>query len=222
MFQKVLVVEDLDSIGYGIAQMLTKETMSCEVHQALYCDDAYLKFLRAQQDESPFDLLITDLSFKTDHRGGKIDAGDKLIRALKEKAPHLKTIVYSVEDRPSKVRALFEQLGINGYVVKSRRGLKHLVEAIQTLGNDETYIAPEMMGLMNGKEAFEIQDYDVALLGALSNGQSQKEISVYFKENDIHPCSVSAIEKRLNLLKLELNAKNVVQLVAMVKDMGWL
>ncbi len=221
MFQKVLVVEDLDSIGFGIAQMLKQETTIKEVQQSLYCDDAHLKFLRAQKDNMPFDLLITDLSFKTDHRESKISSGDELVKTLKTKQPDLKAIIYSVEDRSVKVKSLFNDHKIDAYVVKGRKGLKYLVEAIVAISKNKTYISPELSGFMNRKEVFEIEDYDIELLKQLSNGLNQKEISSYFKTKNIQPSGISSIEKRLNLLKVELNAKNVIQLVAMGKDFGW-
>lgn len=221
MFQKVLVVEDLDSIGFGIAQMLKQETSIQEVQQSLYCDDAHLKFLRAQKDQVPFDLLITDLSFKTDHRESKISSGDELVKTLKSKNPNLKAIVYSVEDRSIKVKSLFNNQKIDAYVVKGRKGLKYLVEAINTISNNKTYISPDLSGFMNRREVFEIEDYDIELLKQLSNGLNQKEISSLFQKKNIQPSGISSIEKRLNRLKLELNAKNVIQLIAMSKDLGW-
>lgn len=216
-----MVVEDLDSIGFGIAQMLKQETSIKEVHQSLYCDDAHLKFLRAQKDGAPFDLLITDLSFKTDHRESKINSGDELVRTLKSKQPFLKAIVYSVEDRSVRVKALFNNHKIDAYVVKGRKGLKYLVEAIEAISKNKTYISPDLSGFMNRKEIFEIEDYDIKLLTHLANGLTQEEIAVYFKQQNIKPSGISSIEKRLNRLKLELNAKNAIQLVAMVKDLGW-
>ena len=221
MFNKVLVVEDLDSIGFGIAQMLKQKTSIKEVQQSLYCDDAHLKFLRAQQDNMPFDLVITDLSFKTDYRQSKINSGDELVKTLKAKQPSLKAIVYSVEDRSNKVKSLFNNQKIDGYVVKGRKGLKHLVEAIKDISQNQTYISPDLSGFMNRKKVFEVEDYDIELLKQLSNGLNQKEISDHFKQQNISPSGISSIEKRLNLLKLELNAKNVIQLVAMSKDLGW-
>lgn len=221
MFKKVLVVEDLDSIGFGIAQMLKQETSIRLVQQSLYCDDAHLKFLRAQKDNEPFDLVITDLSFKSDHRVNKISSGDELVSLLKSKQPNIKTIVYSVEDRSIKVKALFTNRKIDAYVVKGRKGLTYLIEAIDAISQDKTYTSPDLLGFMNRKEVFQIEDYDIELLGHLSNGLTQEEIAALFKEKSIKPSSVSSIEKRLNRLKLELNAKNVIQLVAMVKDLGW-
>ena len=222
MFQKVLVVEDLDSIGFGIAQMLKQETTIKEVQQSLYCDDALIKFLRAQKDNTPFDLIITDLTFKTDHREGKINSGDELVKKLKSIQPRLKAIVYSVEDRSIRVKSLFRDYKIDAYVGKGRQGLKYLVEAINTISKNETYTSPDLSGFMNRKEVFEIEDYDIELLKQLSNGFNQKDISLRFSQKNIEPSGISSIEKRLNRLKVELNARNSIQLVSMAKDLGWI
>ncbi|NAS14329.1 helix-turn-helix domain-containing protein [Poritiphilus flavus] len=220
MLKKVLVVEDLDSIGFGIAQMLKQQARIENVTQSLYCDDAYLKFLRSEKDNDLFDLLITDLSFKEDHRESKIKSGAELIQLLKERQPELKTIVYSVEDRSIKIKQLFEDKKIDGYVVKGRHGLRNLVEGISEIEKGNTYVSPELSGFMSQREVFEIEDYDLILLSHLSSGLTQEQIAVNFKQKGISPSSVSSIEKRLNRLKLEFKAKNAIHLVASAKDLG--
>ena len=83
MFNKVLVAEDLDTINFSVVQAL-KDLNVNEIHHAKYCDEAYLKIKRALHDKAPYDLLISDLSFKTDHRESKINSGDELIEAAKK------------------------------------------------------------------------------------------------------------------------------------------
>ena len=220
MFKKILVVEDLDSIVYGIAMMLQKEVAVQDIVMSQYCDDAYLKFLKAEQEETPFDLLITDLSFKEDHRESKINSGEELITAVRMKNSVLPVIVYSIEDRPTKVRRLFEKYDINGYVVKGRNGLTNMLSAVKVVYGNSTYISPELITDLQRKEIFEVDEYDVTLLLHLSEGLTQDQVAHFFKENGIVPSSISSIEKRLNRLKLQLQAKNTIQLVANAKDMG--
>ena len=66
MFKKVLIAEDLGWNTRNIEEEV-KRLGAQEVVISEYCDDAYLKFLRAMNDGDPFDLLISDLSFKEDH-----------------------------------------------------------------------------------------------------------------------------------------------------------
>ena len=220
MFKKVLIVEDLHSIGFGIAEMLRQEVAIETIVQSLYCDDAHLKFLKAQQDGVPFDLVITDLSFKEDHRETKIKSGAELATVLGSKQEDLKTIIYSVEDRSSKIKKLFENKKIDGYVIKGRYGLRNLVEAIKEIAQGKRYVSPELSGFMHKKELFEIEDYDVMLLSHLSSGFTQEQIAHNFKQEGISPSSVSSIEKRLNKLKMEFKSKNTIHLIASAKDLG--
>ena len=62
MFNKVLVVEDFDVINKGIVSSL-KEIGTKEIEYITYCDEAYLKIRNAHQNNMPFDLIISDLSF---------------------------------------------------------------------------------------------------------------------------------------------------------------
>ena len=63
MFTKVLISEDLGSISKGIVSVL--ESLHIDnIQHVQYCDDAYLKIKKANQDEQPFDLLITDFPLK--------------------------------------------------------------------------------------------------------------------------------------------------------------
>ncbi|PWL38111.1 response regulator [Flagellimonas aquimarina] len=220
MFKKVLVVEDLDSIGYGIAVMLKQELGVGEVVLSQYCGDAYLKFMRSVKEQEAFDLLITDLSFNEDHREDKIANGKQLIKKIRALGHKTPIIVCSVEEKPAAVKKLFQSQDISGYVVKGRSGLKNLLKAVESVQTGGTYLSPQLSGAIRQRGIFEVEDYDVRLLSHLSNGLTQDEIARYFDQNGISPSSLSSIEKRLNRLKDELRAKNTIQLVANAKDLG--
>jgi DNA-binding NarL/FixJ family response regulator len=219
MFKKVLVSEDMDDINRGIYNTLCDLGVE-QIDQVQYCDDAYLKIKKAILDEAPYELLITDLSFKTDHREQRFPSGDILLETVKKEYPELKAIVYSVEDRLQKVRTLITEQQVNAYVCKSRRGLIELTKAIQAILNNDIYLSTEVKNALSPKNDLEIEDYDINLLKQLSFGLSQDEISAYFKSNNISPCSLSSIEKRLNKLRIQFKANNAIHLVAIVKDLG--
>lgn len=219
MFQKVLISDDLDSITQGVAAVLEGLGVP-EIIPVKYCDDAYLKIKKAEMDEVPFDLLITDLSFKLDHREQRFHSGEDLIRELRRSLPDLSIIAYSVEDRPMKLRKLMNGLEVNGFVNKGRNGLKELEECIHMVGQGEQYLSPELDAVLRGDNPLEFDDYEAMLLDLLSKGQSQEEISEFFRENGISPSSLSSIEKRLNKLRTDFKASNVVHLVSIVKDLG--
>ena len=169
MFNKVLVAEDMDDINKGVVNTI-KELGVSEIHQVQYCDDALLKIKKAALDEQPFELIITDLSFDLDHRAQKITSGDALAEVIKKEYPDLKIIMYSVEDRPQKVRYMIQKLGINAYVCKGRRGLKDLVKSIEQVFMDKVYLSDHISHALSPKQDFEIEEFDLLLLEKLSLG----------------------------------------------------
>lgn len=219
MFKKVLLSEDIDTISQGVMAVMDVLLID-HVQQVQYCDDAYLKIKKSNLDGVPFDLLITDLSFVPDHREQKLASGEELIKKLRQEFPALKIIVYSIENRPERVRNLINDLKVNAYVVKGRRGLRELENAIVAVQHDGSYLSPELSLSIKAKPSVEIVDYDIELLRMLSLGHSQDQISLQLKKKNIKPSSLSALEKRLNALRKHFGANNVVHLISIVKDLG--
>ncbi|MEZ7500680.1 response regulator [Flavobacterium sp. Arc3] len=220
MFKKVLVAEDLDSISITVVQAL--ETLSIqEIEHSKYCDDAFLKIKKALHDNAPYDLLITDLSFKSDHRENKLTCGDELIEAVKQIQPDIKTIVFSIEDKSYRIKSLFNNLGINAYVSKSRTSIPELKIAVENIfKTEEKNVSSKLAYALNDKSLLEIEAYDISLLKLLSNGCTLDEISISFKNSGIIPNGSSSIEKRINKLKIYFKANNNVHLIAIAKDLG--
>ncbi|MFD2890875.1 response regulator [Flavobacterium chuncheonense] len=216
---KILVAEDIDSISLGI-QKAIQEYKDFEIVHARYCDEALLKFKKAELDGQPFDLIISDLSFKTDYKENVLQNGSDLVKAIRTINQIVPIIVYSIEDKTYVIKNLFELNDINGYVLKGRNSTTELLEAIKTVLAKDKYISREINHVLQRKNTLEIEQYDIFLLEKLANGLSQSEISNDFNDQEISPSSVSAIEKRINKLKIQFQAKNSIQLVALVKDLG--
>ena len=220
MFHKVLVAEDFDSISISVVQALNELSVS-EIHHTKYCDDALLKIRRAIQDDAPYDLLISDLSFKTDHRETKLNSGEELIATVKKIQPNIKTIVFSIEDKSFRIKSLYVNLGINAFVAKGRNSIPELKKAIQGVYNDESkIISPELLHSLRDKSLIEIETYDISLLKLLSKGLILDEIAANFKNSGMIPNGSSSIEKRINKLKIYFKANNNVHLIAIAKDLG--
>lgn len=220
MFNKVLVAEDLDSISITVGQALAELSVS-EVHHAKYCDDAFLKIKRALHDNAPYDLIISDLSFKTDHRENTLNTGDELIAAVKKVQPNIKTIVFSIEDKSFRIKSLFNNLGINAYVAKGRDSIPELKKAILGVFSDKAKIlSAGLSHALRDKSLIEIETYDILLLKLLSKGLILDEIASEFKSSGIIPNGNSSIEKRINKLKIYFKASNNVHLIAISKDLG--
>lgn len=219
MFKKVLIAEDFDSINIAVKQTL--ESLGIHhVDYAKYCDDALLKIKKSIQDNEPYDLVISDLSFVEDYREVVLSSGQQLIAAIKEFQPNINVIVYSVEDKTYIIKNLFEEHKINGFVHKGRNSISHLKTAIETLLYGKTFISPDLSYALQDKTGKEIDSYDITLLSHLSNGITLEEMEGLFKTLNITPNSKSTIEKRVARLKDYFKAANNVHLIAITKDLG--
>ncbi|WP_296315187.1 DNA-binding response regulator [Winogradskyella sp. UBA3174] len=219
MFKNVLINDDHDAILGNITEIL-KQLNVAAIVRSQYCDEAFLKMKKAAIDNAHFDLLITDLSFKRDHRTTNLESGEDLIAKLRTDFPDTPIIVYSMKDQLQKVRQLIKKYKINGFVCKDRKGSLELSEAIQKVAKGEIYLSPQVNKALSPKTQLEIDDFDVELLNLLAKGLSQDEISSDLKANGISPSSVSTIEKRLNKLREQFKANNAIHLVATTKDLG--
>ena len=220
MFQKVLIAEDMDFINSGIKAELRKLNIG-QIDYIQYCDEALLKLKKAYLDGCPYDLLISDLSFEEDGKMQQLKGGEDLVQAVRKAFPTLKIVVFSIEDKIFTIQKLFESFNINGYVWKSRDGLRELKQALQKIYNSESiYISPHCAQAIAKRNIIEIEDYDIFLIECLSNGYLQEEISEKLKKIKWSPTSISAIEKRLKFLREHFNANNPAHLVAIAKDLG--
>jgi len=219
MFSKVLIADDLGSINSGVLSKL-KQLKINAIFPVQYCDDAYLHVKSAVRNEQPYELLITDLSFKVDHRAQHYPSGEDLIAVLRKEHPELKIIVYSVEDRIQKVRSLFQRFQIDAYICKGRKGLLELEKALTQVYANKSFVSPQVAAAFQNNGGLDINEYDLQLFKQLASGLSQEEISFQFKKKNIKPASLSSVEKRLNSLKIQFKANNATHLMAIVKDLG--
>lgn len=219
MFKKILVVEDIDSISLGMETLLKKIDFA-EVIFTKYCDEAFLKIKKANLDKQPFDLLITDLSFKESHRDEKLLSGESLIAAVKQEQPGLNIIVYSIEERGYLLRHLLDDLDINGYVSKGRESTGELLKAIKEVYMGKKYVSAHLAHLKKPIVVEEMDDLDLEIITLLGEGLMQNEIVEKFKNSGKKLASISSIEKRIIRMRTSLKARNTTHLVSIAKDLG--
>ena len=218
MFGKILIAEDHESSNFSVQKVLNDLKIP-NVDHVYYCDDAF-SYVKKSADSSPYQVLITDLSFEEDHRKQLIKNGRELIKACKDIDPELKVIVFSAEHRLGVIDLLFSELKINAFVRKARLDSKELKKAIEAVYQNETYISHDLKLPVKSMNTLEFSNYDIVLLRLLSEGILQKNIPQILQEKDIYPNSLSSVEKRMNAMKLALTAKNNEQLIAYCKDLG--
>ena len=134
MFTRVLIAEGFESSNLSVQRAL-EDLKIPNPKYVSYCDDAISRIKMGIQENDPFELLITDLSFEEDHRQQIIKNGQELISAAKTIQPDLKVIVFSVNKKQSITDNLFEKQQINGYVRKAREDVKDLKKAINKVKN---------------------------------------------------------------------------------------
>lgn len=219
MFKKVLVAEDHESANISIRKTLVE----LGVHQTdyvFYCDDALARIKKALNENEPYDLLVTDLSFEEDHIPQNIIGGAALVNAAKELQQNLKTLVFSAENKPTFINILFKESGINGYVRKARNDAQELKEAISEIYRNKKYLSVSLRQVVKEKNSHEFTTFDVTVISLLAQGKQQKNIPAYLEQKNIKPSGLSSIEKRLNTIKEVLSLASNEQLIAFCKDMG--
>ncbi len=220
MFQNVLIAEDQNTINKGVESTL-RELDIVNITTSQYCDDALLKLKSKLKTDTPFDLLITDLSFKPDHRTQHLSSGEALIEAALGISPNLKIIVFSIEHRIGKIKHLIDTYDINAYVEKGREEGFELKKAIHNILNNKTYYSHGVEQLLrNADDICQTDQYDELLLQLLAKGLKRDQIANYFKEKQLPAGSLSSIEKRINKLKVLFDANTSEQLVAIGIDRG--
>jgi two-component system, NarL family, captular synthesis response regulator RcsB len=220
MFQKVLIVDDIDFNDIAAAQAL-RDLGVLQIDCAKYCDEALLKIKNADRENNPYQLLISDLSFKEDHRTESLKSGEALVAKVRELFPAMKVIVFSIEDKSYRIKSLFEKFDIAGYVIKGRNSMTQLKKAVQIIfDTKEKFLSPELNYILQDKTIQEIDNYDIELIKQLSYGIPQESMDAKFLELGIKPNSKSTIEKRISKLKIYFKASNPAPLVSIAKDLG--
>ena len=218
--KKILVAEDVESISAGIERNLNQISNASVTH-ARYCDDAWLKMKKAEFDGQPFDLLITDLSFRPDHREVTLNNGEDLIQALRNDGIKCKIIVFSIEDKPLKVQTLFNKFGINAYILKGRSDSREFMNAFKSIQLGENYISEEIKEKIHSKRNMaKVEEIDLLIVRQLCEGKTQEEISREFQNTNIRPNSTSTIEKRLKNLREDFSARTNIELILIFKELG--
>lgn len=218
MHTRVLIAEDHEIENIGVINTL-KELNITNYAFTNYCDDAYRLIAEALKSGDPFDVLVTDLGFISDHRTQHLTSGQELIHEARALQPNLKIIAFSIEKRAAVIDELFREYGVDGFVSKGRNDGRELRSTLVKVMAGEKVMPQQILNSIRNTTQ-NLTSYDIQLLKLIAKGWKQKEIGDYFKENGIRPDSRSAIEKRLNDLRETLDAKNNIEMIVLCKDLG--
>jgi len=218
MFENVLIAEDHEIANLSLRRTLEDLHISPPDY-AYYCNHTLSKIKKALQNGKPYDLLVTDLYFEPDGSSQQFPDGAELIKTAKTLQPALKILVFSAESRPTVIRPLFDELGIDGYVRKARGDAQELKSALDRLMQNKKHYPRELRGQSGQENLHEFTDFDKIIVRLLVQGHAQKDIPAYLTAHDIHPSGLSSVEKRLNLMKTAMGFSKNEQLVAFCKEM---
>ena len=219
MFSKILIAEDHESSNFSVQKVLGDLKIPAIDH-VYYCDDAFALLKKSVESGTPYEVLITDLSFEEDEKKQSIKDGKELIKSCRDLYPELRVVVFSGEHRLGVIDLLFSELNINAFVRKARSDSQELKKAIDAIYKNETYISHEQKLPAKRMNTLEFSNYDIVLLKLLSDGVLQKNIPKKLQEQNIYPNSLSSVEKRINSMKLSLAVKNTEELIASSKNIG--
>lgn len=220
MFNKVLIAEDQQIFSKGLKGMLKDHDID-NVQTTDCCDNALLKIRASLAKKEPFDLLITDLSFRESHSLKDISSGTNLIRNVKKIQPNIKIIVFSVEIRVGKIKKLQSEYNIDAYVCKGKRESEDMSKAISNISGGKKYFSEAIRLLLRNTETISnITATDKLILELLASGMKQYKIPEHFQNNNIPSGGKRTIEDRIKNLKIMFNAKTIPQLIAIAKDIG--
>lgn len=217
MFDKVLIAEDHQSVNRWIQGSLKE--LGCGASEYAYdCDNALKLLQLAHSGGIPFDLLITDLSFRNDGQERRLAGGAELIGAARLLQPQLKVLVFSAEEQPGVVSTLVERFKINGYLWKGPRDEEDLPLAVRQIAAGKTFISRELQQAVRSKNALDFTEYDMTIITELAKGTLQKNIPYVLEKQGHRSASLRSVEKRLGEIRDTLGFTKNEQLIAYCKD----
>lgn len=215
MIDKVIIAEDQESSNLSV-QKTMEELRITQSDYVYYCDDALNRIKMASQAGLPYDVLITDLYFEDDGTLQTIADGFELIRAAREVQPGIRILVFSAEPKPAKIKSLYDDYQIDGFVRKARHDVRELKAAFEVMSKGRQYYPRALAQVIKQSKTYEFTDFDVNIIRLLSQGNQQKEIAGHLNR------SLSTIEKSLKKIRDEFGFSKNEQLVLWCKEKGLL
>ena len=213
MIDKVIIAEDQESSNLSV-QKTMEELQIRQTDYVYYCDDALNRIKLAGKADLPYDVLITDLYFEDDGISQTITNGFELIKAARQVQPDIRILVFSAELKPAKIKSLYEDYRIDGFVRKARNDVKELKSAFETISKGRQYYPRTLAQSIKQSSTYEFTDFDVNIIRLLSQGNQQREIAGHLNR------SLSTVEKSLKKIRDEFGFLKNEQLVLWCKEKG--
>ncbi|MEX6626711.1 response regulator transcription factor [Tenacibaculum salmonis] len=217
---KILVVDDHQLILEGILSCL-KNIDNLVIETTNCCDEAFSKIKTAIQN-TPFDIVFTDLSFDNTDENVTLDGGEALIKAIQKKNIDIKTGVITGHSETNRVFNVIHNLNPSAYILKGNCNTDELTFAIKKIIKGEVYYTHEIHQKLLKRALIEIQMDDVAIqiLKELPRHSKISNLEGFIKKTDGSLVKLRSIEAKLSKLRNNLQAHNNTDLVLKAKELG--
>ena len=217
---RILVVDDHQLMLNGIVMALEEFPMY-DVTPYNTCDEAFEALVEAQEDR-PFSILFTDLSFENITEDSIIDGGESLIRKIKDENIPVKTGVISGHTETNRVFNVIRNLNPDAYILKNQCTGEELNFAIKQMMNGGRFYTHDIHQKILKRNIVQIQMDEVAIQILKELPKQSKIINLegMIKKSDGNYMKIRAIENKLANLRIDLNARNNTDLVLKAKELG--
>ncbi len=217
---RVLIADDHQLVIQGILFSL-KEIGDFDVLTTNNCDDAF-QLIKTHQNNNPFHLLFTDLSFDNATEDTNLDGGEELIKAIRNNNFDIKIAVITGHAETNRVYNVISNLNPNAYLLKSKCDAKEIGFAIQKMLTNDYYYTHEIHQKIMRRNIIQIQMDDVAIqiLKELPKHPKINNLEGLITKNNGTHLKLRSIENKLSSLRIDLNANNNTDLVLKAKELG--
>ena len=216
----ILIADDHQLVIQGIVCSL-KEIGDFDIVTTNNCDDAF-QLIKAHQNENPFHLLFTDLSFDNATEETNLDGGEELIKAIRNNDFDIKIAVITGHTETNRVYNVISNLNPNAYLLKSKCDVVELRFAIEKMQSNGYYYTHEIHQKILKRNIVQIQMDDIAIqiLKELPNHPKISNLEGIITKSDGSKIKLRSIETKLRNIRADLNAINNTDLVLKAKELG--
>ena len=217
---RILIADDHQLVIQGILCSL-KEVGDFDVVSTTTCDEAF-QLIKTHQNNKPFQLLFTDLSFDNSTKDTNLDGGEELIKAIRNNEIDIKIAVITGHTETNRVYNVISNLNPNAYLLKSKCDAIEIGFAVQKMLANDYYYTHEIHQKIMKRNIVQIQMDDVAvqILKELPNHPKISNLEGVITKSDGSVIKLRSIETKLGILRTDLNANNNTDLILKAKELG--
>ena len=217
---RILIADDHQLVIQGILCSL-KEVGDFDVVSTTTCDEAF-QLIKTHQNNNPFQLLFTDLSFDNSTKDNNLDGGEELIKAIRNNEIDIKIAVITGHTETNRVYNVISNLNPNAYLLKSKCDAIEIGFAVQKMLANDYYYTHEIHQKIMKRNIVQIQMDDVAvqILKELPNHPKISNLEGVITKSDGSVIKLRSIETKLGILRADLNANNNTDLILKAKELG--